>query len=111
MTFAGAATRTVGRALALACSLLVATSAAAHAGEIIQFESLVYPPTPFKVKRAKLRGMKLPPAPRETIEGELHRPPGEGSFPAVVLMHGCGGQWRWNDVWVGGLNRSLQHRQ
>jgi len=27
----------------------------------------------------------------ETIRGELHMPSGDGPFPAVVLMHGCGG--------------------
>ena len=27
----------------------------------------------------------------ETIRGELHMPPDDGPFPAVVLMHGCGG--------------------
>lgn len=28
---------------------------------------------------------------RVVLRGELHRPRGAGTFPAVVLMHGCGG--------------------
>ena len=79
---------------------MLAAPAATHASEVIRFDSVVYPPTAFKVERAKLRGITLQAAPKDTIEGELHRPPGKGPYPAVLLMHGCGGQWRWNDVWA-----------
>ncbi|MCO5092310.1 dienelactone hydrolase family protein [Bosea sp. (in: a-proteobacteria)] len=34
------------------------------------------------------------PADHGTLMGVLYRPPGEGPFPAVVALHGCGGLWR-----------------
>ena len=30
------------------------------------------------------------------LNGLLYKPPGEGPFPAIVLMHGCGGLFRTN---------------
>jgi dienelactone hydrolase len=32
------------------------------------------------------------------LEGQLRRPRGTGTFPAVVLLHGCGGGWRGVDA-------------
>ena len=40
-------------------------------------------------------------APDVQLFGEIFRPAGRGRFPAVVLMHGCGG-------WLGGARHSLQ---
>ena len=71
----------------------------ANSGELVHFESAVYPPTPFKVKRAKEQGIKLEPKIGETITGYLGRPDGEGPFPAIILMHGCGGIRQWNGIW------------
>lgn len=34
------------------------------------------------------------------ISGELERPAGEGPFPAIVILHGCGGPWPLrDDMW------------
>ena len=34
------------------------------------------------------------------LTAELDRPRGDGPFPAVVMLHGCGGPWkRWGDGW------------
>lgn len=33
------------------------------------------------------------PGPGVELEGRLYRPPGEGPFPAIVLLHGCSGLW------------------
>ena len=68
-------------------------------GEPVFFDSAVYPPTPFKVKRAEAQGIELETKMGETIAGNLYRPDGVGKFPAIILMHGCGGIWRGNDVW------------
>lgn len=73
---------------------------AAHADEIVRFESAVYPPTPYRIQQALDKGSKPEPVPGQPLEGRLSKPKGEGPFPAVVLMHGCGGIWRWNDVWA-----------
>lgn len=85
-----------------ACAILtlaVWTARPANSSELVHFESAVYPPTPLKVKRAKERGIELEPKMGETITGYLYRPDGEGPFPAIILMHGCGGMARWNEIW------------
>ena len=61
-----------------ACALLVA--GAAKAFETVSFESL----------DADLTGGKP-----TTIHAALFKPPGAGPFAAVVLLHGCGGLYRW----------------
>ncbi len=35
-----------------------------------------------------------------TLEGKLTKPQGPGSFPAVVLLHGCGGITEHDDDWA-----------
>ena len=85
-----------------ACAILalaVWAARPANSSERVHFESIAYPPTPFKVKRARERGIELEPKIGVSITGDLYRPYGEGPFPAVILMHGCGGKGRWNDVW------------
>jgi dienelactone hydrolase len=34
------------------------------------------------------------------LKGKLTKPQGEGRFPAVVQLHGCGGISPWNDMWA-----------
>ena len=72
-------------------------------GEPVFFDSAVYPPTPFKVKKAKEKGVELEPTPALPIWGHLSGPKGDGRFPAIVLLHGCGGLGRWNEVWTARL--------
>lgn len=43
------------------------------------------------------------------IEGRLYRPPGDGPFPAVVAMHGCGGR-DWTDGRMSSLYRDWAAR-
>jgi dienelactone hydrolase len=51
------------------------------------------PPTPLQIRLASERGLSAPePASGQMLVGELYRPPGEGRFPAVVLLHGCDGR-------------------
>lgn len=40
------------------------------------------------------------------LRGELHKPEGDGPFPAVVLMHGCGG---WQPAVRRAMNAYAQH--
>jgi dienelactone hydrolase len=61
-----------------ACALLLA--GAASASQTVSFESL----------DADLTGGKA-----TTIPAALFKPPGGGPFAAVVLLHGCGGLYRW----------------
>ena len=68
-------------------------------GEPVSFVSVVYPPTAFKVKKAKEQGIVLETKKGETIIGTLYRPDSAGALPAVILMHGCGGIGLWNRVW------------
>ena len=80
-------------------ALAVWAAQPANSGELVHFESAVYPPTPFKVKRAEELGIELESKIGETIAGYLDKPDGEGPFPAIILMHGCGGMGRWNGIW------------
>ena len=34
------------------------------------------------------------------LKGKLTKPQGQGRFPAVVQLHGCGGISPWNDMWA-----------
>ena len=69
-------------------------------GKPVFFDSAVFPPTPFKVKRAEEQGVELEPTPALPIWGHLSMPKSDGPFPAVVLLHGCGGIGRANEVWT-----------
>ena len=66
---------TLSKTLAIASLIAAATlSPASHAGELVTFKATM----PFVKKAVQLRA-------------ELFVPRGSGPFPAVVLMHGCGG--------------------
>ncbi|RWO49685.1 MAG: dienelactone hydrolase family protein [Mesorhizobium sp.] len=63
----------------------------ARADQPVQFESAASEPTSFQ-KRIAQAGGKVPKAvPGTPLQGYLTRPPGEGPFPAVVVLHGCSG--------------------
>lgn len=80
--------------------LFVPTVGDANADDTVRFESAVYPPTPFQIAQAARSGGTAKPLPGVPLSGRLKKPDGDGPFPAVVLLHGCGGIWRWNDVWA-----------
>ncbi len=78
--------------------LFFATQASAF--DVVFFKSAVLPYTTFEIKRAEKQQKQLPPKSGLQLLGRLAGPQGTGPFPAVVLLHGCGGIWRWNDYWV-----------
>ena len=69
--------------------LLIAGPVAA--AELVRFPSAPLLPSPFKIRLAEQRG-EPPPAPEPGIEiaGWLDKPEGDGPFPAIVWLHGCG---------------------
>jgi dienelactone hydrolase len=64
------------------------------ASETVHFRSLEVPPTEFRIALAAARGQVARPEPADEIAGELYRPAGDGPFPAIVALHGCGGRSR-----------------
>jgi dienelactone hydrolase len=75
--------------LCLALYLLIAPQA--QADELVHFDSATVKPSPFLERKAKENGAPLPAPEATPLIGYLSRPDGNGPFPAVVLMHGCGG--------------------
>jgi dienelactone hydrolase len=74
---------------ALVATLALTTSAAA---ETVHFRSATWPPTPLQQRLAKTAGQTIAEQASTTIKGELYLPPGNGPFPAVVLMPPCTGR-------------------
>ena len=74
---------------ALFATLLPLTSAAA---ETVYFRSTTWPPTPLQQRLAKTAGQTIAEQASVKIAGELYLPPGNGPFPAVVLMPPCSGR-------------------
>lgn len=63
----------------------------AQADELVHFESAVVKPSPFLERKAREQGETLPQSAGTPLIGYLSRPEGNGPFPAIVIMHGCGG--------------------
>ena len=68
---------------------LVFSSAVA---ETVTFRSATWPPTPLQQRLAKTAGQTIAEQASTTIRGELYLPPGNGPFPAVILMPPCSGR-------------------
>jgi dienelactone hydrolase len=62
------------------------------AAETIHFRSATWPPTPLQQRLAKTAGQTIAEQAGVELAGELYRPPGNGPFPAVVLLHPCSGR-------------------
>jgi dipeptidyl aminopeptidase/acylaminoacyl peptidase len=78
----------------LAAALLAASLCAwPAAAETVHFRSAATPPTPLQQRLARERGETIAPQPGTELSGELYRPAGDGPFPAVVMLHGCGGRF------------------
>jgi dienelactone hydrolase len=60
--------------------------------ETVHFHSAAIPPTPLQLRLAQERAQPIPEQSSVVLTGELYRPPGEGPFPAVVLLPGCAGR-------------------
>lgn len=90
--------------------LLVVIAAAAAlpaAAETVRFPTATTPPTPLQQRLALERGEAVPVQAPQQISGELYRPAGEGPFPAVVALHGCGGRRQASDDALGHMVAAL----
>ena len=73
-------------------------SGAAEAEQLVRFESAPYILGQIQQRQARERG-ETSSQPSDTIEAYLSKPDGNGPFPAIVFLHGCGG-----------LSESTRHR-
>jgi dienelactone hydrolase len=71
-------------------SIVSAWSVAASAEELVRFDSAPFLLGQIQQRQARERG-ETPSQPPDTIEAYLSKPEGNGPFPAVVYLHGCGG--------------------
>jgi len=62
-----------------------------QADQLVRFDSAVVKPSPFLARKIKDEGVSLPQSQTTHLLGYLSLPLGDGPFPAVVVMHGCGG--------------------
>jgi dienelactone hydrolase len=81
--------RCVARSLGLLGILLCAGTGLAT--ERVQFESARYQVGSLQQRLTRERGESLARSPADTIHGYLTKPAGDGPFPALVHLHGCGG--------------------
>jgi dienelactone hydrolase len=70
--------------LALVC-FLGAIAQCAEAGENVRYPNVVLP------------GSNVEPT---TVPAEIYRPPGNGPFPAIIILHGCGGRDAHHKLWA-----------
>ncbi|ANL45851.1 dienelactone hydrolase protein [Rhizobium phaseoli] len=77
--------------LCLAAFAVTVPEAPADAEELVRFESVPVKLSPFRIRKARELGEILPQPQGTPLLGYLSRPPGDGPFPAVVVMHGCDG--------------------
>jgi dienelactone hydrolase len=77
------------------CGLLVGAICLAgtwaRADEIVRFDSARYRVGDLQQRLARERGETPKPARVAAVQAYLSRPEGNGPFPAVVYLHGCGG--------------------
>ncbi|MCK7612852.1 dienelactone hydrolase family protein [Roseibium sediminicola] len=86
--------------LLAATSLLAPFPTSAAETTIVDFPSASTPPSKFKIKQAKAKGIELKPKPGFPISGKLGLPDGDGPFPALVLLHDCQGPQAFQDDWA-----------
>jgi dienelactone hydrolase len=77
-------------ALALLILAIVSYAPIASAEELVRIEGGPSLLDLIRQRQARERG-DTPAAPAETIDAYLSRPDGNGPFPAIVYLHGCGG--------------------
>jgi hypothetical protein len=76
--------------LSTLATAVCANARASSADELVKFDSAPYILGQLQQRRAIERGEMAMPT-TNAIEGYLSKPDGEGPFPAVVYLHGCGG--------------------
>ncbi|TLX13026.1 dienelactone hydrolase family protein [Rhizobium sp. MHM7A] len=85
-----ASVKTAGLLLCLVAFLgLPMSGNPAGAEELVRFESAPVKLSAFRIRKALEQGEILSQPPGMPLLGYLSRPPGDGPFPAVVIMHGC----------------------
>ena len=90
--------------IVLMCTLMISGySQLVSAMELVHLNSAKPPPSPLKQSQLEAQGIE--PEPGIPIWGHLSKPEGEGPFPALVLMHGCGGIHSSHDLWAKLLNK------
>jgi poly(3-hydroxybutyrate) depolymerase len=72
--------------------LVIALLATPAMAEPVHFPSATTPPTPLQQRLARERSQAIEQQPSVKLSGKLYRPPGDGPFPAVVMLHGCDGR-------------------
>lgn len=82
--------RTCTAAILVAAALCTPRFPAA-ADEVVTFPSARYLVGSLQLRLASERGVPVERAPVEMIQSYLSRPAGDGPFPAIVHLHGCGG--------------------
>lgn len=78
-------------ALMATATLLGVAYGSATAAEEVHFSSEPVKLSSFRERLAKQRGEPVPPQVGTALVGHLSRPEGAGPFPAIVVLHGCGG--------------------
>jgi dienelactone hydrolase len=78
-------------AFLIAAFFCLPAATGATAGEVVYFQSASVPPTPLMQRLAKEHGEIAHGEPGVMIAGEMLRPAGDGPFPTLVILHGCGG--------------------
>jgi dienelactone hydrolase len=75
----------------LAALLVTPILTASALAETLHFRSATWPPTPLQLRLAKA-GDTIAEQASVPLTAELYRPPGNGPFPAVILLHPCSGR-------------------
>jgi dienelactone hydrolase len=78
-------------AFLLVAALVLLTNHFARADELVTFDSARYLVGGLQERLARERADTPAAAPAEKIQAYLSKPAGNGPFPAVVHLHGCGG--------------------
>src|SRR5262245_49366214 len=79
------------RSLLASLLLVLLSSVARAASDEVVFRGASSPPTPFAQRPAQLNGAVAGAKPGIELHGTLFHPDGDGPFPALVMLHGCGG--------------------
>jgi dienelactone hydrolase len=96
-------TKLVTKVTAIIVLLASLHGGAFGAEQKIQFNSAGIPPSKFKIKRAKAKGIVLKTEPGAPLLGKMFRPEGKGPFPAIIMIHGCRGIQPYQKDWAQSL--------